>query len=536
MKSKYTGIVLVIGAVLAFLPILGVGFLLDGYIRAREHTRLQSSVDHVTVQVQEGVYQGLKAIRAVIDASPSLCTPSFLTRVREQLRAHLALRNMVVENADRVQYCDGFGDDVSYRPLTGQTALPGRPDYITIAELDGANLPVIKVSHPVGDKVLSIFVYADPDLERGLPPEIAGAAMFRLTLTSGDTILTLGDNTGLADVGNDRNYLVVNSFASEFPIRAEAVMPFAPLKAQYAGLDIAVTIMACLTSAALLLVIFHYARRAKLHALDLEHAIASGELRPYYQPVIDLGSGRIVGCEVLVRWIKRSGETVPPSVFIDYAEASGLAIPMTIHIMQRVKRELAALCAEQPHLKIAINLFAGHFRDTTIVEDVQAIFGGSSIKLRQLVFEITERTPFTSNLQANSVIAGLHSIGARVALDDVGTGHSNLAYVQTLGVDIIKIDRVFMDMITEGVDHVPVLDGLITMARELGTEVVAEGVETEAQALYLRERGVDQAQGFLFAPALKPDSFVELVRGLNGTAKAPVSEGSKASAPLPGAA
>src|SRR5690606_6256102 len=101
-------------------------------------------------------------------------------------------------------------------------------------------------------------------------------------------------------------------------------------------------------------------------------------------------------------------------------------------------------------------------------------------------------------------------------MDDAGTGHSNLAYMQTLGIDVIKIDRVFVDMIKPGTTQVPVLDALIAMARDLGTEIVAEGVETEAQALYLRARGVVMAQGFLFAPAIRLEPFKELALALNG--------------------
>jgi EAL domain-containing protein (putative c-di-GMP-specific phosphodiesterase class I) len=173
-----------------------------------------------------------------------------------------------------------------------------------------------------------------------------------------------------------------------------------------------------------------------------------------------------------------------------------------------------------PDLKVSVNLFEGHFRDSNIVEDVQAIFGGSNIAFRQLVFEITERTPIGNSTTAHAVIAGFHAMGVRLAMDDVGTGHSNLAYMQTLGVDVIKIDRVFVDMIKSDTQAVPVLDGLIAMCRDLGTEIIAEGVETEAQALYLRGRGVVMAQGFLFAPALKTTAFKELARALNGGPKA----------------
>jgi sensor c-di-GMP phosphodiesterase-like protein len=206
---------------------------------------------------------------------------------------------------------------------------------------------------------------------------------------------------------------------------------------------------------------------------------------------------------------------VPPGAFIEYAEVTGLALPMTVSLMQQVKVDLGELCRDMPEIKVSINLFEGHFRDGQVVDDVHTIFSNSSISFRQLVFEITERKPLEKMAQAQSVIAGLHALGCRLAMDDAGTGHSNLAYLQTLGVDVVKIDRVFVDMIKPDGSTVPVLDGLISMARDLGTEIVAEGVETEAQALYLRARGVVQAQGYLFAPALKVGAFRDLARALN---------------------
>jgi sensor c-di-GMP phosphodiesterase-like protein len=290
------------------------------------------------------------------------------------------------------------------------------------------------------------------------------------------------------------------------------------VKADYADLRVSLTVVACIMSGAFLILALQYVRRSKLPAFDLERAIAAGELKPYYQPVINLRTGTLVGCEVLCRWEKRNGEVVMPGAFIDYAEITGLAIPMTLSLMQQVKHDLGDLCLEMPETKVSINLFEGHFRDGSIVEDVQAIFGGSKIGFQQLVFEITERQPLANSTTAMNVISGLHKLGVRLAMDDVGTGHSNLAYMQTLGVDVIKIDRVFIDMIKEGTQAVPVLDGLIAMSRDLGTEIIAEGVETEAQAIYLRNHGVVMAQGFLFAPALKVGAFKELARALNGRA------------------
>ena len=211
---------------------------------------------------------------------------------------------------------------------------------------------------------------------------------------------------------------------------------------------------------------------------------------------------------------------MPPGVFIEHAEQTGLAIPMTLRLMQQVRADLGDLCGEMPDIKVSINLFEGHFRDVSIVSDVQAIFGGSPISFSQLTFEITERRPIGNSGQAKEVIAGLHRLGAKLAMDDVGTGHSNLAYLQTLGFDVIKIDRIFVDMIQPETTQVPVLDGLIAVGHDLGTEIIAEGVETAAQATYLRDRGVTMAQGYLFAPALRAKSFRELAHALNAPPEA----------------
>jgi sensor c-di-GMP phosphodiesterase-like protein len=258
-----------------------------------------------------------------------------------------------------------------------------------------------------------------------------------------------------------------------------------------------------------------YVRRSRVPAFNLERAIERNEIKPYYQPVINLRTGDLIGCEVLCRWEKPNGRVVPPNSFIEYAENTGLAIPMTVSLMQQVRADLSDLCKIIPDLKISINLFEGHFRDGGIVEDVQAIFGNSSISYRQLVFEITERRPLRNTLAATSVISGLHALGSRLAMDDVGTGHSNLAYLATLGVDVIKIDRIFVDMIKKDTTQVPVLDGLIVMGKDLDCEIVAEGVETEEQALYLRSHGVVHAQGYIFAPALKAKVFIELATALH---------------------
>ena len=519
MTSKYSHVIILLAAIAAFIPVMAVDYLLDNYVRIRERTLLQQTIDGVAERMQSSAYDAISSLRRVLADSASLCTPTFISNVHKQMEKSLYLKQLLVENGDGVQYCDAFGRQVTYSPLSGSLTVPGHTETITVVKLGDLEMPVLKVTQAFGgSRLVSAFVPVlandVDDLSSGLKP----TTMVRVSLTNGTPVVTVGDAASYDEHGGTE-YIDAEAIAGEIPLRAEAAVPFAMVRADYADLDASFTVIACLMSGAFLVLSLQYVRRSQLPAFDLERAIAAGELKPYYQPVINLRTGALAGCEVLCRWEKRSGEVVPPGAFIEYAEVTGLAIPMTLSLMQQVRNDLSDLCREMPDIKISINLFDGHFRDGTIVEDVQAIFGDSPISFRQLVFEITERQPLGNSMAANTVIAGLHALGARLAMDDAGTGHSNLAYMQTLGVDIIKIDRVFVDMIKQETTQVPVLDGLISMARDLGTEIVAEGVEREEQALYLRARGVVMAQGYLFAPAIKVGPFKDLAHALNGQSK-----------------
>ncbi len=500
---------------------MGVDWLLDGYVRVRERAQMQTSLDAITDRIQQGAYDAIDSLRTILADSPSLCTPTYIANVHRAVEQSLYLKQVVVEGADGTQYCDAYGETINFAPLSTSLAIPGHSETVTVGRLGALKTPVLKVTQAVGtSRWVSAFVPIVSSSDSGLLSRFKPTAMVRVALTNGTPVMVAGDASAYDNRGAVE-FIAVEGFAGELPVRVEAAVPFAMVRADYADLDMSFTVVACLMSGAFLVLALQYVRRSKLPAFDLERAISAGEIRPHYQPVINLKTGAISGCEVLCRWEKRNGEVVMPGAFIDYAEVTGLAIPMTLSLMQQVRNDLGDLCVEMPELKISINLFDGHFRDGAIVEDVQAIFGGSNVSFRQLVFEITERRPLDSSTAVQTVIAGLHSLGARLAMDDVGTGHSNLAYMQTLGVDVIKIDRIFVDMIKADTQQVPVLDGLIAMCRDLGCEIIAEGVETEAQALYLRARGVVMAQGYLFAPALKVGAFKELARAINGSRKTP---------------
>lgn len=255
-------------------------------------------------------------------------------------------------------------------------------------------------------------------------------------------------------------------------------------------------------------------RRSGGPVREMQDAIRNRQFVPYYQPVIDILSGRLAGCEVLVRWVKPDGKVVPPGRFISLAEASGEIFPMTLALMEAARDDLADVYGDRGQLKLGFNLFAGHFDDLSIVSDVERIFDGSKIRMTQLMFEVTERQPLHDIPRARLVIAKLQALGARVALDDVGTGHGGLSYLLKLGVDVMKMDKMFVDAIGTDRYSVAIVDSMVKLADDMNLDLIAEGVETIEQVEYLRGKGVRMAQGYVFAPPLPASSFKLLVEAM----------------------
>lgn len=238
--------------------------------------------------------------------------------------------------------------------------------------------------------------------------------------------------------------------------------------------------------------------------------LARKEFIPFYQPIIDGRTGGIAGCEVLLRWRKQSGEIIMPHMFIPEIENNGQIDEVTRALMKIVQEEMAGFQLENPGFFYSINLTANHLANNEIIDDVQKIFpvGNSAITPDNLIFEVTERQPLKDMDTARLIIEGLQSIGSKVALDDAGTGHGGMSYIQHLGIDKIKIDKMFVEAIGKGGPTAPIVDALLTMSRELKIRVIAEGVETAEQFDYLYAHGVDFLQGFLFAKPMPRNAFV----------------------------
>jgi sensor c-di-GMP phosphodiesterase-like protein len=219
--------------------------------------------------------------------------------------------------------------------------------------------------------------------------------------------------------------------------------------------------------------------------------------------------------EVLIRWRKGDGTIVPPASFVPLCESIGLIIDVTRDLMHRLCQEAGAALGARPHLKVGFNLTARHFADEEIVDDVRKIFGRSLIRMSQIVLEGTERQPIENLTETRRIIAALQGLGVKIAIDDVGTGHSGLSYMLKLGVDVIKIDKMFIDSIGTDRNSNAIIETLIDLAQNMLMDVIAEGVESFEQVVSLRDLGVRAAQGYVFAPPLPTSAFLQLVEAID---------------------
>jgi EAL domain-containing protein (putative c-di-GMP-specific phosphodiesterase class I) len=302
----------------------------------------------------------------------------------------------------------------------------------------------------------------------------------------------------------------------QYPLVVTASMPRTSVVAHYDDLRRLGMVVSGGIALVILLFAMLLSRRPPADAaVEMAKAIEDDEFVPYYQPLVDLQNGKLLGAEVLVRWRRDDGNVIEPNSFILMLESSGLVLDFTRKLMQRVRKELGEAVGRRPNMTIAFNVAPRHFDDALILNDVGTIFDGSKIRLSQIVLELTERHEVTNLVGMRRTIAALQRVGCKVAIDDVGTGHSGLAYILKLGVDIIKIDKVFVESIGSEGHSKAIIETLIDLAKNMRMEIIAEGVETFDQVTYLRERGIGAAQGYVFAPPLPAATFLQLLEAMD---------------------
>jgi diguanylate cyclase (GGDEF)-like protein/PAS domain S-box-containing protein len=243
----------------------------------------------------------------------------------------------------------------------------------------------------------------------------------------------------------------------------------------------------------------------------LVHALERNELFLEYQPKIELATGRICGVEALLRWNSPQLGVLSPNAFVPLAEDTGLIVPIGKWVLRTAcAQSIAWQRLGLPPLVMAVNLSPRQFKDPALVEVITAALQESGLPARCLELEITESMIMNSVDQAAQTAAVIKSLGVRLAIDDFGTGYSSLSQLKQFPIDTLKIDRSFIRELPGNQDDQAITDAVISLGKALGVNIVAEGVETVAQEDFLRGRGCDEIQGFLYSAPCSADAFVHL--------------------------
>lgn len=256
--------------------------------------------------------------------------------------------------------------------------------------------------------------------------------------------------------------------------------------------------------------VYLLARHRQSMDAELHGAIRRGELQVLYQPIFDLDSRNCVGAEALLRWRRPDGTLTSPDLFIPMAENTGQIRQITDFVLQRLFDQLGQLLRANPQLYISVNLAACDVMVPRIGEVIARLLALHRVSANQIAFEVTERG-LIDVLVARDNLQSLRDVGHQVLIDDFGTGYCSLAYLQTLPVDCLKIDKAFIDALGHDAASSGVAPHIIRMAHALELKVIAEGIEHEAQASYLSSEGVRFGQGWLFAHALSAVQLIELI-------------------------
>jgi EAL domain-containing protein (putative c-di-GMP-specific phosphodiesterase class I) len=248
---------------------------------------------------------------------------------------------------------------------------------------------------------------------------------------------------------------------------------------------------------------------------DLRYALDRGEFQIYYQPQVDISTGKIVGAEALIRWLHSSKGFISPNIFIPLAEETGLIDSIGKWVIKTSWQQLKSWHKENlKDLRLAVNLSARQFNHLDLYGWLCETLEELNINpyVFNLDLELTERTVVENVSLAIQKINLIKGLGISISIDDFGTGYSSLSYLQQFSFDILKIDQVFVRNIHDNPKNTAITSSIINMAHQLGLVVVAEGVETLEELEVLRQAGCDEIQGYLFSRPVNATDFAELVK------------------------
>jgi sensor c-di-GMP phosphodiesterase-like protein len=515
ISGRWTTALVVSAVLLASIPLFALDRAFQTYMEGEARDRLDSQASGALKLVELRLDQASKVLQNLAAAQIDSCGARALEAMRLAVFTNTPLKGLSLLDDQGRELCTHVGQMLDAYALSEEYPLPNKDFSLAAARFRDIDERAVRLrfERASGRSIAALIaidaLLPDLDLENA-----SGGKRLRLKFSSGELIAVRPSGEHVHNL-DEEAALTVQKSSGRYPIVMAGEFTRDALGQEFSGLQlIARSTMLVLIGFGAGLIWMTVRRGGQDAVAELRRALRDGEIIPYYQPTVDLQNGRVRGAEVLARWKKPDGSLVPPANFIPLAEQSGLIFELTRVLMLKAIADMGDCYRDRPRLRLAFNLFADHFTKARIVRDVSEIFAGAPLQMNQLILEVTERAPLPNLDDARKVIEDLQALGAKVAIDDVGTGHGGLSYLMKLGVDIIKIDKMFIDAIGTERYSQTIIETLVELGRSMKMEVIAEGVETVEQVGYLRQKGVTEAQGYVFAPPLPAKSYLALVEAM----------------------
>ena len=518
MQRSWFVVVTIVLATLATLFPVGIGvFMAQLEATRRESEQLSVFADAAVTRSEVVMTQALNALQDMESLREEPCSPAHLVEMRRITYSYRHLQDAGIYRAGK-RLCSALLGPVQ----ADQLKLPP-PDWRTPDGLDfwfdqpnpfaaprrslllGRNGNYVgldpQIFVDVVDRASRQLAVVNTDAGR-IFAATPGANLQRLQRAYADHAYGSGNDTA-----QDGDSAIVLRRSRTMPLAVVVVAPRAALLANWKALLVGGLIVGLAAGIPLGILVWRRATRRFSLEGELRGAVRRHEMAVHYQPIVSLEDDHCVGVEALVRW-RRHGRLVRPNLFIPMAENAGLIQQITDQVLDIVLAELGTLLRRHPSFYVSINVGVEDLKSRRFLSVLTARLRGTGISPQQIRIEATERG-FLEPDVARETIQAFRDAGHPVYIDDFGTGYSSLSYLQSFKVDALKIDKSFVDTIGHEAASSTVAPHIIAMARSLGLQIVAEGIEDRSQADFLREQGVDYGQGWLFG---RPVPAVELAQ------------------------
>ncbi len=517
MRKKFTvKVVLAVAIIGLAMPILAALYLAHRQSMDSEVELANSMSREVLRRADEAGKQSIQAWeRLQVLPQPLVCSDASITLMRDvdMASSYLQIVGIVVDGR---MTCSSLGQHEPGIPL-------GSADYVS------ARGAPVRISVNLGFSKDNRFLMLQKDnvISAINPAELIDVFVDRNEValgvygrSSGTRLISRGffNPRWLKRLGNaassvffDGRYLVSMQRSNQFDLVAYVAVPEANLRERLLAFARVLVPIALVLAAALSFGIVKLARQRASLPAEMRAALKRQEFEVHYQPIVELESARVVGVEALLRWSSRGGPVMRPDLFIPVAEECGLIPQITDYVIKRIAIDLPRMLRVFPDCHVSINLASSDLHSGRIVESLGNLLRTPEISASNVIVEATEHS-FLDPQRAKNVLAGIRALGIRVAIDDFGTGYSSLSQLTTFQSDYLKIDKVFVDTVGTSSPTGQVALHIIHIADSLGLKIIGEGVETELQANFLREHGVQFAQGWLFHQAMPIEALIRVLR------------------------